>query len=89
MKLTEVVDKAKGQLADVTGLQPVTVVSAEKAEAGWNVQIEMIEVHRTPNTQDLLGLYDAQLDEDADLVSWARERLRVRGDSAAGEGAME
>jgi len=62
-------------LADITGLKPEAVTSLERSEDGgtWWVTVELLELSRIPETVDLLGSYEAELDESGELVSIGQE----------------
>lgn len=81
MQLTTITERAKAQLAQVTGLEPLIAPGAERNEEGWRVTVEMVELHRIPEAQDLIGTYDVRLAEDGELLEWRRTRLRRRDDT--------
>ena len=56
------------------------VCGLEPSADGWQMQMEVVEVSRTPNTQDLLALYDVQLDSDGSVLGFDRVAHRIRGD---------
>jgi hypothetical protein len=75
---------ARGQLAELTGRSPESVLGLHKDEDGWKVTVELVELRRVPNSTDLLGCYVVTLDDDGDLVSYERVRRYERG-KAGGE----
>jgi hypothetical protein len=77
MKPYEVAQAAKEHLAALTGLPAVTVSSLEKLETGWNVRVEMLELAKIPDSNDILGSYDCVVDDDGSLLSYKRT-LRYR-----------
>ncbi|MFH1560615.1 MAG: gas vesicle protein GvpO [Chloroflexota bacterium] len=80
MEMTQLLEQAKKQLADVTGLRSVTVTRAFKDEEGWHVGMEMLEMSRIPPATDVLGEYETLLNDDGDLLRFERKRTRLRGE---------
>ncbi|MBI2304651.1 MAG: gas vesicle protein [Chloroflexi bacterium] len=79
MDMRELAERAKSQLAEVTGLKPVTVTGAFKDEKGWHVTLDMLEMARIPTATDVLGDYKVLLDEDGNMLRFERNRTRMRG----------
>lgn len=67
------------EVAELTGKEPLGVVSVEPAEDGWLVGVEVVEERRIPSSADMLGLYLAELDDDGELLSCHRDRRYLRG----------
>ena len=80
MNMKELAERAKSQLAEVTGLKPVTVTGTFKDEQGWHIELDMLEMPRIPPATDLLGDYDVLVDEDGNMVKFERKRTRLRGE---------
>jgi hypothetical protein len=38
----------------------------------WNVTVGLLELHRVPDTDDLIGSYEAELDESGELLAYQR-----------------
>lgn len=70
---------AAQQLLDLTGRDVEGVTGLERADDGWRVEVEVVEVRRIPDTTDVLALYEVTLDDDGDLESYRRLRRYVRG----------
>lgn len=79
MEITEVLERAKRQLAETTGLKPIAVTGAYKNGEGWHIGLEMLEMARIPTSTDVLGDYDVDLSEDGCIVRFERRRTRLRG----------
>jgi Gas vesicle synthesis protein GvpO len=80
----EVAQLARRELADVTGLDAESATSLERGQdGGWIVTVELLELSRLPDTDDLLGLYEVELDDDGELLAYRRIRRYAR--SQAGE----
>lgn len=87
MEITEVLERAKRQLADTTGLKPIAVTRAYKNAEGWHIGLEMLEMARIPTSTDVLGDYDVDLSEDGCVVRFERRRTRLRAEPMAFEEA--
>jgi hypothetical protein len=80
MQLIEATVKAKEQLQALLNRDVPNVTSASKVEDGWQLTLELIERKAIPDSQDLLGMYEVILNEDGDLTSYERIRVRKRMD---------
>jgi hypothetical protein len=74
----EIVQQAKEQLVMLTGLKPDTVSSLVKDEQGWHVTVEMIEMKRIPDSNDVLATYDILLDDGGTLIGYQRTQRYYR-----------
>jgi hypothetical protein len=75
----EVAAKAASELLELTGKDAEGVTGLERTDDGWTVQVEVVEVHRIPNTTDVLALYEVRTDERGELESYRRLRRYARG----------
>ena len=73
-------------VAELTGREPQGVVSLEPADDGWVVGVEVVEDRRIPSSTDVLALYEAEIDEEGDLVTYNRKKRYARGKSDGGGG---
>jgi hypothetical protein len=80
MRLNEVINAAKDQLQSILTLDVANVIAASKTNDGWDVKIDLVERKAIPDTQDLLGTYDVILDDEGNIVSYERKRVRKRID---------
>ncbi|MEI6363188.1 MAG: gas vesicle protein GvpO [Actinomycetes bacterium] len=87
--VVQVVKGIKDDIRVVTGFDALSVTSLEKGEAGWEGRVEVLELKRVPDTQDLIGVYDVSLNADGDLVSWDRAFTRVKGQPMGNEDASD
>lgn len=78
MNIKDVLEKAKRQLSEATGLKPMTIAEVFKDERGWHVFLEMLEMSRIPCATDILGEYEVILDNEGNLLSFERKRTRLR-----------
>ena len=81
MKMTELAERARQQLAQVTGFKPVAVVGSFKDTEGWHVSVDMLEMTRLPESTDVLGTYLVLMDEEGDMVKFEKKRTRLRAES--------
>jgi len=79
MDRIEIVQQAKTQLAQVTGLQVDTVSALSRKEDGWHITLEMVELKRIPDGNDVLATYETLLDDEGNLLSYHRTRRYLRG----------
>jgi Gas vesicle synthesis protein GvpO len=55
------------------------VTALARAQDGtWRVTVELLELARIPETDDLLGSYGAQLDDGGELLRYRRLRRYPR-----------
>jgi len=81
LKMTELAERARQQLAQVTGFKPVAVVGSFKDAEGWHVSVDMLEMTRLPESTDVLGTYLVLMDEEGDMVKFEKKRTRLRAES--------
>jgi hypothetical protein len=82
MDAQEVITKARGHIATMGKKSDEGVTNLSKREDGWTVSIEVVERKGIPDTMDILGLYEMILNDEGDLMSLERKKLRKRGDTA-------
>ncbi len=74
----EIAQRAKEQLAQLTGLSPDTISSFAKHQDGWHVTVEFVEMKRIPDSTDMLATYQALLDDESNVLSYQRTRRYLR-----------
>ncbi len=79
LEVAEIMYKATQGLASLK-LRVSGVTAVSKTEEGWRVSVELVERAAVPDTMDLLGVYEVQLDREGDLVGYERVRIRRRCD---------
>jgi hypothetical protein len=82
--------QARKQLAEITGMEAESVSSLRQDEdGGWTLIVEMLELSRVPSTDDVIGSYEVQLDEDGELIEYRRIRRypRSKADEIPPEGS--
>ena len=80
MDMKEVAERAKSQLAEVTGLKPLTITGTFKDDQGWHIALDMLEMSRIPTATDVLGDYKVLLDANGNMLRFERKRTRLRGE---------
>jgi Gas vesicle synthesis protein GvpO len=84
----QVAERARRELVEITGLQPEGVTSLERHDDGmWKVTVELLEFSRIPNTDDVLGTYEASLDASGELLGYRRVRRYTRSRSLQNNGS--
>jgi hypothetical protein len=78
MSAVQIISAAREQISALTGLAVDTVSHFSRNGAGWVVEIEMIEMRRIPNSNDVLATYQINLDANGDLVSYLRTHRYYR-----------
>jgi len=73
-------ERAKEQLAEVTGFSPVAAVGGFKDEEGWHISVDVLEMARLPEATDIIGTYVVTLDPEGNMVKFEKKRARLRGD---------
>jgi hypothetical protein len=75
----ERVRKAREQFQELTGLEPVSVSGLAQVDGGWELEIDVVEVRRIPDTASLLATYRVTTDEAGDVTGYERVRRFNRG----------
>ncbi|MGH3096609.1 MAG: gas vesicle protein [Streptosporangiales bacterium] len=66
------------QLAELTQRNAEAVTALSRTDDGWQLEVEVLEIHRVPETADVMAVYQADLDENGDLLSYRRLRRYTR-----------
>jgi hypothetical protein len=75
------------QLSQLTGYRPVAVVGSAREDGGWRITVDLLELARIPPSSDLLGVYQALVDEEGNLMEFERKMTHNRGDVLESNGA--
>ncbi|MCX4237450.1 gas vesicle protein [Streptomyces sp. NPDC020707] len=75
----DVLRQARGQLAELTGMEAESVSSFERTDDGWSLEIEVLELVRVPDTMSLLASYEVTLNPRGELTGYRRVRRYERG----------
>ncbi|WP_255167834.1 gas vesicle protein GvpO, halophile-type [Natrononativus amylolyticus] len=82
MAVRRTVESTAGELIGHT-FDGVSEISA--SEDGWRAVVEVVERKAVPDTQDVIGRYEIELDEDAVVQGYRRIDRYRRGDTAVFE----
>ncbi len=85
-ELMNLAERAKEQLAELTGFSPVAAVGGFKDEEGWHISVDAVEMVRIPNSTDIIGTYVVSLDQDGNMLKFEKKRSRLRGEPYEEEG---
>jgi len=81
----KVIQKARSELNDLTGLEISSTVGAEKGEDGWVVTMEAVEKRSIPDGMDILAIYETRLDAEGNMQDFRRTKMRKRIDTEVAE----
>jgi len=70
----DVVGQARQQLEELLGSEVESVSGFERSDGQWTVTLEVVDVHRIPESTDVLSSYEVALDDDRNLVSVSQIR---------------
>ncbi len=82
----EAAKRARHHVSGLTGKEPEAVVGLERTDDGWTVLVEAVELHRVPDTTDVLATYHVTLDADGELTGCRRVDRYARGATRREEG---
>lgn len=74
----EISEKAKRELAALTGFKSPTVIGVGREGKDWRVTVEIMEKSSIPEGFDVLGIYAVRMDAGGELLGYERERMRKR-----------
>lgn len=77
--------RARQTIAEITDMEAETVTSIEREGDGtWKITVDLLEVSRIPKTDDMLGSYEVELDEQGELLGYRRVRRYTRSQAEKG-----
>lgn len=82
MATKDILEKAKKELADLTGFKSPSAIGFKKEGNELIATIEVIEKASIPDGMDVLGTYEVRVDESGKIISYKRTDLRKRVDTA-------
>src|SRR3954469_10474349 len=68
----DVARRAVEQIAVLTGRPVEGVLGLRRADDGWEVTLELLELRRVPDSTDVLASYEVSLDKGGDLQEYRR-----------------
>lgn len=78
-KRTTVVRQARQQLEELLGKETESISAFRTTDDGWQINVEVVEVARIPDTTSILATYSVQLDTHGELVGYERVARYARG----------
>jgi hypothetical protein len=75
----ELSEAALATVHDLTGYTPEAVTGLSWDDDHWQVTVDVLELARIPNSTDMLGTYQVELDEDGTLRGYRRIARFQRG----------
>lgn len=82
-----VAQQAREQLQDLLGRQVESVSSLERTHDGWVAQLEVVELSRIPESTDVLGSYELELDGELNFRRYQQVRRYHRSQADNGGGS--
>jgi len=77
----ELIEKAKKQLADLTGFKEPAGVGLKKEKEGWAITVEIIEKKSIPEGMDVVGTYEVKVDKDGEILGYEKIAMRKKSDT--------
>lgn len=77
----EAVRRARDELRELRGGEPDSVSAVTRTAEGWLIGLEVVEVHRVPESTDVLATYEVELTDDGGLLSFERRRRYYRSEA--------
>ena len=65
-----VLDRAKEQLAVLTGRMPETISSLAPSDDGWKLTVEVLEIEKIPDTTSVMASYAIEVDDDGNVLEF-------------------
>ncbi len=81
MTVNELIEKARTDFSKATHCKVDGITGFCKANGGWSVSLEVLERKAIPDSMDILGIYEVNLDSEGSFLSFERKRLRKRSDT--------
>lgn len=81
MDIKDITERAKKELAALTGFTAPKAIGVERAGKDWKVIVEIVEKESIPNGMDVLGIYAVKFSDTGSLLGYTRERMRKRNDT--------
>lgn len=85
LRAADVMASAVEQLRQLLGRGVESVSAIQREDDGWRVEVEVVELERVPQTTDVMGGYEVQLDDSGELMGYRRVRRYVRGSTEGAE----
>lgn len=79
LKPAALVREAREQLEELIGMPGESISALNRTDDGWELNIEVVEIERIPDTSSILATYSVHLDTEGDLVGYERVQRYSRG----------
>lgn len=70
---------AAEQVMEMSGKESESVTSVHRTDDGWVVELEVVESRRVPDSTDVLASYEAEMDDEGELLAYRRLQRYTRG----------
>jgi hypothetical protein len=77
----QVFERAKEQLAVITGRSPDSVSAFAPSEDGWELTIEMVDIEKIPPTTSVMASYGVEVDDEGNILEYQLVDRYTRGQS--------
>jgi hypothetical protein len=79
----EVIETGVVQLAALIGREPDSVSGFGRSydDEGWRLTLEVVEMERIPESTSVMASYEAELDDDGNLLEYRQTRRYYRNQS--------
>lgn len=77
----DLVDRARDHLRQLRGVEAESVSSVARTPDGWRIGLEVVEVHRIPESTDVLATYEVEVDSNGDLLTYQRKDRYTRSEA--------
>jgi len=81
LSMSKIIQKARSELNNLTGLDISSTISAEREEDRWLVSLEAVEKRSIPDGMDILAIYEMGLDLEGNMQEFRRTKMRKRIDT--------
>lgn len=75
----ELARRAATQVAQLTGREAEGIAGFGKADDGWRVLVDVVEISRVPSASDVVATYEVVVDDDGELIAYDRLSRYIRG----------
>jgi Gas vesicle synthesis protein GvpO len=77
-ELREIAQQARQLLNELRGVDAESVSGLTRSAEGWVVTLEVVELHRIPESTDVLATYEVEVDERGRLLRYERSGRYTR-----------
>ncbi len=77
----DLITTVKKEFTGLTNLAIDGITRLSKNDGEYLVSLEALERKAIPDSMDVLGMYEVRLDNEGNVLSFERKKLRKRGDT--------